>query len=228
MHETVLEWLGRQFLVLSAEARPGVDATVQTRDLFSAFADALAHHGLSLSDTVRSRLYGRDRATRDAASNVRAEILSGPARCATSSYIAPLRLQSAADVAMDLIALHPARGQTKQIRENDPPRTPCRYLTCGPLVILSGQTCTDPGLEAQVLGDILPRIATYLAEAGSGWDRVAEANCYLHESQSADHMRELYLRRASVIPPRFACHRVAGYSAPGKLVEIEITATRDV
>lgn len=226
MHETVLDWLGQEFIVLSAEAKPQESAANQTRALFSAFEATLERHGLSLADTVRSRLYGRDRTARDAASAVRTDVLSGPARCATSSYIAPARLQSNADIAMDLIALRPKPGQAKKIRENDPPRTPCRYLTCGPLIVLSGQTCTDPGLETQVIGDILPRISTYLGECGSDWKDVAEANCFLHESQSADHMRALYLRAAGLPPPRFACHRVAGYSAPGKLVEIEITALR--
>jgi enamine deaminase RidA (YjgF/YER057c/UK114 family) len=83
-------------------------------------------------------------------------------------------------------------------------------------------------LEAQVLGDILPRIGRYLGEAGSGWDRVAEANCFLHDNESSADMRALFLKAASCLPPRFACHRVSGYSAPGKLVEVEITATRRV
>jgi enamine deaminase RidA (YjgF/YER057c/UK114 family) len=226
MRESVLAWLGLEFVVLSAEAPVGEDPETGTRALFEAFRDALSRHGLGLEHAVRSRLYGRDRAARDAGSNVRMEILSGPARCATSSYIAPARLDDGANIAMDLIALRPGAGLEKAVRENNPPRTPCRYITCGPLMILSGQTCTDPTLEAQVLGDILPRIGRYLREAGSRWDRVAEANCFLHDSESTMDMRALFLKVASCLPARFACHRVSGYSAPGKLVEVEITATR--
>lgn len=226
MHESTVNWLGQEFIFLSAEARPAQDAAAETRALFDVFAKTLAGHGLGFEHTVRSRLYGRDRAARDAGSVVRLDVLSGPARCATSSYIAPDRLHGAAAIAMDLIALRPGPGFEKKIRENDPPRTPCRYLTCGPLMVLSGQTCTDPTLEAQVLGDILPRIGNYLTEAGSGWDRVAEVNCFLHESETAAHMRQLFADAVPVMPPRFACHRVSGYSAPGKLVEIEVTATR--
>jgi enamine deaminase RidA (YjgF/YER057c/UK114 family) len=226
MRESVLDWLGQEFMVLSAEAPAEGGPEKDTRALFAAFSDALSRHGLGLEHAVRSRLYGRDRAARDAGSNVRMEILSGPARCATSSYIAPARLNDGVNIAMDLMALRPGAELEKVVRENNPPRTPCRYITCGPLMILSGQTCTDPTLEAQVLGDILPRIGRYLREAGSGWDRVAEANCFLHESESAAHMRELFLKAASCLPPRFACHRVSGYSAPGKLIEVEVTATR--
>lgn len=226
MRESIVNWLGQEFVFLSAEAAPAADGDAGARGLFESFAAALAAHGLGLANTVRSRLYGRDRAARDAASDVRAEVLAGPARCATSSYIAPARLGPSASVAMDLIALRPGPGLDKRIRENDPPRTPCRYITCGPLMILSGQTCTVPTLEAQVLGDILPRIGGYLQEAGSGWDRVAEVNCFLHESETAARMRALFLQVAPTLPPTFSCHRVSGYSAPGKLVEVEVTASR--
>jgi enamine deaminase RidA (YjgF/YER057c/UK114 family) len=226
MHESTLHWLDQDLIVLSGVASPTGDAESQTRALFATFESALKCHGLSLADTVRSRLFGRDRATRDAGSIVRMDVLSGPARCATSSYIAPARFASAALTAMDLIALRPGPGLDKKIRENNPPRTPCRYLTCGPLMVLSGQTAVLPTLEEQVVGDILPRITQYLTEAGSGWDQVAEAKCYLHESQNAEQLRALFLKVAPTLPPRFACPVVAGYSAPGKLVEIEVTATR--
>lgn len=227
MQESTVNWLGEEFVFLSAEAPRGGDATTDTRALFADFERVLTGYGLSLADSLRSRLYGRDRAARDAASEVRSAVLAGPARCATSSYIAPDRLTAGARVAMDLIAGISNGGLVKTIRENDPPRTPCRYLTWGPLVVLSGQTCTDPTLEAQVLGDILPRITTYIHEAGSGWDRVAEANCFLHEDETPARMRELFVQHTGCLPPRFACHTVAGYSAPGKRVEIEITATRN-
>ncbi len=226
MQESTVNWLGQEFVFLSAEAPAGNDATAETQALFASFERVLAGHGLSLADSLRSRLYGRDRAARDAASVVRSAVMAGPARCATSSYIAPDRLTANTRVAMDLIAGRSDGELVKTLRENDPPRTPCRYLTWGSLVVLSGQTCTDPTLEAQVLGDILPRITTYLEEAGSGWDQVAEANCFLHQDETPKRMRELFIQHAGQLPPRFACHRVAGYSAPGKRVEIEITAIR--
>jgi enamine deaminase RidA (YjgF/YER057c/UK114 family) len=227
MQESTVNWLGQEFLFLSADAPVTGNAAKDTQALFASFERVLGRHGLSLADSLRSRLYGCDRAARDAASEVRSAVLAGPARCATSSYIAPDRLMAGTRVAMDLIAGRSGDKTVKAIRENDPPRTPCRYLTWGPLVVLSGQTCTDPTLEAQVLGDILPRITTYLNEAGSGWDRVAEANCFLHEEETPARMRELFIQHAGCLPPRFACHRVAGYSAPGKRVEIEISATRN-
>ncbi len=175
---------------------------------------------------MRSRLYGRDRAARDEGSGVRGKTLVGPARAATSSYIAPKRFASDGDIVMDLIALRRAPGVEKRIRENDPPRLPCRYLTCGKLVVFSGQTAVLPTLQEQVSGNILPRISEYLAEAGSGWGHVHDMTCYLHESCTADALRALIADHVPALPPRLDVRFVEGYSAEGKLVEIEVTALK--
>jgi enamine deaminase RidA (YjgF/YER057c/UK114 family) len=228
MRISVFNWLGQEFVALSAEAPISATARAGMETLFAAAELALIDHGLSLADTVRSRIFGCDRTARDDASDVRKEALSGPARAATSSYVAPALFASDARTAMDLIALRPGPGLTKVIRENDPPRLPCRYLTCGPLVVLSGQTVVLPTLEDQVTTDILPRITEYLNEAGSSWDQVALTSCYLHASQSPGHMRDLFTRMVPALPPRFEIQFVEGYSAEGKLVEVEVTALRDV
>ncbi len=228
MRESTFHWLGFEFVGLSGESDGRGDAAEQCRNLCSRFADALGRRGLDLSASVRSRLFAPDRASRDAASAVRVEVLSGPARCATSSYIAPRRFETGASVAMDLIAVVPRPGLSKRIRENDPVRTPCRWLTYGPLIVFSGQTAVLPGLETQVTTDILPRITDYLAEEDCGWEDVAEVNCYLHEDESPAFMRDLYLRFAPALPHKFACRPVAGYSAPGKRVEVEVTARKPV
>jgi enamine deaminase RidA (YjgF/YER057c/UK114 family) len=226
MRASVLNWHGFEFIELAAEATPGPTATAQAKELFARFEKTLKNHGLGLADTVRSRLFATDRTARDEASNVRAEVLSGPARAATSSYIAPKLIASAAHVAMDLIAVRRKPGMDKVIRENEPPRTPSRYLTCGSLLVLSGQTAVLPTLEIQVTTNILPRITEYLAEAKSGWDKVIQVSCYMHESQSVEAMRTLFRKMVPVEPPRFEVRFVEGYSAEGKLVEIEVTALR--
>lgn len=223
----VTNWLGMEFVELSAEAEPGAMARDQTDGLFKAFAEVLGGLGLSLDDSLRSRLFGRDRGARDEASDVRRQTLAGPARAATSSYIAPGVFASGAVVAMDLIARRPGSGLEKTIRENDPPRLPCRYLTCGPLIVFSGQTVVLPTLEVQLKTDILPRITEYLAEAGGSWEQVVQTTCYLHASQSPDHLRALFSEAVPVMPQRFEIRFVEGYSAEGKLVEVEVTALRD-
>ena len=226
MRVSVLNWLGFEFIELSAEAKAGPDAATQAKELFARFEQTLATHGLSMADTVRSRLFATDRAARDSASEVRVAKLAGPARAATSSYIAPKLFASNANVAMDLIALRPRPGMSKKIRENNPPRTPCRWLTVGPLIVFSGQTVVLPTLDIQVTTDILPRISQYLAEEKSDWSQVAQVSCYLHASQTAAHMREVFHKVVPNVPPRFEVRFVEGYSLEGKLVEVEVTALR--
>lgn len=226
MRVGITNWLGMEFIELSAEAQPAGSARQQAERLFTAFADTLTAHDLTLVDTLRSRIFGRSRIARDEASDVRKEWLAGPNRSATSSYIAPELFASNAMVSMDLIARRPGQGLDKVIRENDPPRLPCRYVTCGPLIVFSGQTAVLPGLEAQLKTNILPRITEYLAEAGSNWEQVIQTTCYLHASYSADHLRALFSESVSVMPQRFEVRFVEGYSAEGKLVEVEVTALR--
>lgn len=227
MRLTLTEWQDFAFVQLSAEAAPDGDPRTETESLFAEFSEALAAEDLSLANTVRSRIYGRDRSARDAASDVRRDALSGRARAATSSYIAPSRFASKASVAMDLIALRPAPGLDKVIRENDPPRLPCRYLTCGPLIVFSGQTAVLPGLETQLETDILPRLTAYLDEAGSTWKQVVRTVCYLHTSQSPKRLHEILDNQLPCLPQRLDVRFVDGYSAEGKLVEVEVTALRE-
>jgi enamine deaminase RidA (YjgF/YER057c/UK114 family) len=227
MRKVIRNVLGLEFVELSAEGPDRTDPGAAAAALFTDFAAVLESDGLSLADTVRSRLFGRDRAARDAASDVRRDMLSGPARAATSSYIAPALFASDASVAMDLIALRPGPGLEKAVRENDPPRLPCRYLTRGPLVVFSGQTAVLPSLDVQLRTDILPRITDYLAECGCGWDQVVHMSCYLHASQSADDLRTLIRETTGRLPQELAIHFVEGYSAEGKLVEVEVTAYRN-
>jgi enamine deaminase RidA (YjgF/YER057c/UK114 family) len=129
-------------------------------------------------------------------------------------------------LAMDLIALRPGPGLEKTVRENDPPRLPCRYLTRGPLIVFSGQTAVLPTLDDQLRTNILPRITEYLGECGCGWDQVVHASCYLHASQSPEELRSLIKESTGRLPPELAIHFVEGYSEQGKLVEVEITAHR--
>jgi enamine deaminase RidA (YjgF/YER057c/UK114 family) len=116
------------------------------------------------------------------------------------------------------------------INDFEPRRSspPICYVTLGPLMVISGMTVVLPTLEDQVTTDILPRITLYLAAAGSGWNRVAKVSCYLHRSQSPDEMCALFRRTVPEWPPLFEIVFVDGYSADGKLVEIEVTAEREV
>src|SRR5215475_4239621 len=120
-----------EFITVSGESRPGLPPDEAARDLFARFSTELNAHGLSLDDTVRTRLWGRDRAARDGGSGVRVQILSGKARSASSSYISPPHFDSAAAVAVDLWAMRGAAQKT--VKEYDPPIVPPRYIATSDL-----------------------------------------------------------------------------------------------
>ena len=224
MRKKIFSWLGMEFIALSCESRPDATATEEAGEIFRRCADDLRQAGLSLDNTVRTRLWGRDRKSRDLGSNVRVKTLSGRARSASSSFIAPGRFDSDGRVALDLLAMRPSRaGIEKALKEYDPPITPLRYLVYDSVVFLSGVTAVLPTLENQ-LADILPRIAGSLKDSGSSWDKAVKASFLLHRSQKLETLRELFKRHVGAQIPQMEYGFVDGYSAEGKLIEIEVTA----
>ena len=224
MRKIIFSWLGREFVELSGEAKPAENASEEAKELFDRFNAELNSHGLSLDHTVRSRLWGRDRESRDLGSKERVRILSGKARSASSSYITPGHFDSDAKIAVDLLALRPTQANlSKLIVEYDPPVVPIRFLVYDSVVVLSGVTTVLPTLDEQ-LNNILPRITSSLTDGGSSWDKVARASFYLHRSQTVEHLKALFARWVPAKIPTMEYCFVDGYSSPGKLCEVEVTA----
>jgi enamine deaminase RidA (YjgF/YER057c/UK114 family) len=225
MRKKIFSWLGREFIELSGEAKSASDATAEAQELFARINEELQSHGLSLDHTVRSRLWGRDRASRDLGSTERVRILSGKARSASSSYIAPGHFDSNAKVALDLLAMRPSAATAqKRVVEYDPPIVPIRFLVYDSVVVLSGVTTVLPTLGAQ-LDNIIPRITGSLADAGSSWDKVARVSFYLHRSQTIENLKALFASHVSAKIPHLEYCFVDGYSSEGKFCEVEVTAT---
>lgn len=225
MRKRIFSWLGKEFIELSGAATPAANATVEARELFSRFDRELNAHGLALDHTVRSRLWGCDRESRDLGSNERVKALSGKARSASSSYIAPDHFDSGAKVAVDLLAMKPSSASAeKRVVEYDPPIVPIRFLVWDSIVVLSGVTTVLPTLAEQ-FDNILPRITGSLKDGGSSWDKVAQVSFYLHRSQTVENVKALFARQVSAQVPRLEYVFVDGYSSVGKFCEVEVTAT---
>jgi enamine deaminase RidA (YjgF/YER057c/UK114 family) len=223
MRKTIFPWLGKEFVEVSGEGKPGKTASDQTREIFERFDQELRGSGLSLDNTVRTRLWGRDRSSRDQGSTERVKILSGKARSASSSFISPVHFDSEAQVAVDLLAMRPSRSDSqKYLKEYEPPITPLRYLVYDSVVFLSGVTAVLPALEDQ-MADILPRIEASLKDAATSWDRVVKVSFLLHRSQKFEALRELFQGQVKADIPRMDYFHVDGYSSEGKLIEIEVT-----
>lgn len=224
MRKKIFRWLGREFVALSCEGKAGSTAKEQTQDIFRRFEEELRLMELSLHNTVRTRLWGRDRQSRNLGSGERVVVLAGKARSASSSYIAPVHFDSDARAALDLLAMRPSRpGLEKTLKEYDPPLVPLRYLVYDTVVVLSGVTAVLPTLENQ-LADILPRIGGSLKDAGSSWDKVVKVSFFMHRSQTLSLLKDLFRQRVAVDIPQMEYGLVDGYSAEGKLIEIEVTA----
>lgn len=224
MRKKIFNWLGREFIALSGEGKRELAAAEQAREIFRRFDEELRREGLSLDHTVRSRLWGRDRESRDLGSRERVKALSGKARSASSSYIAPGHFDSEARLALDLLAMRPSRpGLEKRLEEYEPPIVPLRYLVYDSIVFLSGVTAVLPNLADQ-MADILPRILGSLKDAGTSWEKVVKVSFFLHRSQEREKLNELFRKTVQAEIPQMEYGFVDGYSAEGKLIEIEVTA----
>ena len=120
-----------------------------------------------------------------------------------------------------------SQGLEKTLVEYDPPITPLRYLTYDSVVFLSGVTAVLPTLGDQ-LSDILPRISSSLTNAGSSWENAVMVSFYLHQSQRLETLKELFKKTVKPEIPQMEYAFVDGYSAEGKLIEIEVTAQKSV
>ena len=224
MRKRIFQWLGKEFIALSCEGKQRGTAAEEAREIFLRLDEELRGQGLSLDHTVRTRLWARDRESRNQASNERFKLLSGKARSVSSSYITPDRFDSDARVAMDLLAMRPEQpGSEKVLVEYDPPIVPLRYLTYESMVFLSGVTVVLPELANQ-LSDILPRITGSLADAGGSWDQVVKVSSFLHRSQELANYKILFAKDVKAEIPLTEYAFVDGYSSEGKLVEVEVTA----
>jgi enamine deaminase RidA (YjgF/YER057c/UK114 family) len=225
MRKRIFTWLGKEFIELSGEAKAAANATIETQELFQRIDQELKAHGLSLDNTVRSRLWGRDCQSRDLGSTERVKILSGKARSASSSYIAPGHFDSSAKVALDLLAMRPSQtSAAKRIVEYEPAIAPIRFLVYDSVVVLSGVTTVLPTLAEQ-FDNIFPRIAGSLKDAGSSWEKVARVSFYLHRSQTLENLKTLFARHVTAKIPQMEYCFVDGYSSEGKFCEVEVTAT---
>jgi len=225
MRKRIFTWLGKEFIELSGEAKAAANATIEAQELFQRIDQELKAHGLSLDNTVRSRLWGRDRQSRDLGSTERVKILSGKARSASSSYIAPGHFDSSAKVALDLLAMRPSQtSAAKRIVEYEPVIAPIRFLVYDSVVVLSGVTTVLPTLAEQ-FDNIFPRIAGSLEDAGSSWEKAARVSFYLHRSQTLENLKTLFARHVTARVPQLEYCFVDGYSSEGKFCEVEVTAT---
>ena len=225
MKKRIFSWLGGEFIELSGEARPATSIEEETVSLFQSFEQELKAHGLSLENTVRTRLWGRDREARNLGTATRSKILTGSAKAASSSYVSTKRFDSDARIAVDLLAMRPSRADAERRPvEFQPPRNYLRYLRQDSYVFLSGYTSATGTLETQV-PEVIKAVTAGLMVAGSVWDKLVKMSLFLHGSQKLETLREL-LKKGPTLPANCQVEFgfVDGYAGDKSLLEVEATA----
>jgi enamine deaminase RidA (YjgF/YER057c/UK114 family) len=225
VQKKILSWLGGEFIELSGEARPGTSIEEETVSLFRSFEQELKTHGLSLHNTVRTRLWGRDREARNLGTAARSKILTGSAKAASSSYVSTSRFDSDARIALNLLATRPLRADAERRPvEFQPPRNYLCYLRHDSFVFLSGYTSAAETLQDQV-SEIVKAVAGGLMVAGSMWDELVKVSLFLHRSQKLETLKEL-LARGPALPANCQIEFgfVDGYAGDKSLLEVEASA----
>jgi enamine deaminase RidA (YjgF/YER057c/UK114 family) len=227
MRKRLFNWQGQRFVYLHIEGEAGLPPARQAQGLFARAGAELATLGLALErNTVRTRMFGRTVAARTIGSEARAAALTGNARAAGSSYISPAHFDSAAEVGLDLFAMAAPAGAVRTVTEHAPVQSFIRHLAWGPLVFLAGMTCEQHPTLRRQYEDVLARARELLHESGCDWHDVVRVSFFLHKDEDPDALLAGVAACAPVPLEHAEIEFVEGYSRPGKLIEIEITARR--
>lgn len=235
MRKKIIQWLGREFVALSCEGNLGTTATEEMQHVYSRFEEELRGLGLSLENTVRTRLWARDQESRHQASDVRFKVLSDKARASSTSFISNAYFNSEARVGMDLLAMRPSKpGLAKKVVEYDPLKRPCRYVIYDSLVFLTGEeaeTALQPPNLAGQLNNILSVLGDSLVHAGTSWGHVVKISSFLQRAQKTETLKGLFEKNLKEKISQMEYVSVDGFAiqegVPGGgegILEVEVTA----
>ena len=227
METRIFSWLGREFVEISGEARAGASVEAATAELFQKFANALTPLGLSLDNTVRIRVFGRDRQARTDATAARSKILSGNRRAASSSFISQEWFDSNGAAGLELLAMRPLNSAaTRKPADFEPARNYLCYLRYDSVVFYSGYTSAAETLEDQV-SEILKAIAGARAISGAltqDFRRTGRLSVFLQRTQNLGVVKDLLAKETWVDMANVEFTFVDGFAGEKYLLEIEATA----
>ena len=224
MEPKLFSWLGREFVEICGEAPAGVSVESATAELFQRFANVLTPLGLSLDNTVRIRVFGRDRQARTDATLARSKILSGSRRSASSSFISQEWFDSAGAAGLELLAMRPLSSSAQRHPVDfEPPRNYLRYLDYDSLLFFSGFTSEAATLEQQV-SEVLTTLDGAFAKAKTDWSKVVKLSLLLQRGANIDSVKRILAQANRLSVPAIEFTFVDGFAAEKYLVEIEATA----
>lgn len=224
MKVKLFNWLGRDFIEIAAEGKPVLSADIATAQLLEKFDMELHTYGLSLDDTVRIRVWGRDRDARALATAARSKILTGQRKAASSSFISQQWFDSDASAGLELLAMKPMNsGADRRPVEFEPARNYLCYLRYDAVLFFSGFT-SDAATLAEQVPDVIRALSNAFAVAGTGWSKVVKLSVFLQRSQKVDTVMDLLAKGPRPNVPEVEFIYVDGFAGEKYLVEIEATA----
>jgi len=220
-------WLGRDFVEISAAGQSGLAADSATEQLFQRFEAELKSRGLSLENTVRIRVWGRDKDARTLATAARSKILTGLRKAASSSFISQQWFDSDANAGLELLCMKPAASAAeRRPAEFEPPRNYLCYLRYDSVVFYSGYTSSADTVEEQV-AEILKTITGARAISGAltqDFKKTGRLSVFLHRSQKLGLVQELLAKESWIDLANVEFQLVDGFAGEKYLLEIEATA----
>jgi len=224
METKLFAWLGREFVEISGEGRSGASVETATTELFQKCADTLSPFGLSLDNTVRIRVFARDRQARTDATMVRSMILSGSRRAASSSFISQDWFDSAGSGGLELLAMKPLSSNAQRHPfDLEPPRNFLRYLEYDSVLFFSGFTSEAATLEQQVR-EVLTTLDDTFGKAKTDWSKVVKLSLILQRGSNIHAVKRILAQANRLSVPEIEFTFVDGFAGAKYLVEIEATA----
>ena len=224
MKSRMFSWLGREFVEICGEAHGGASVESATAELFQKFANALTPLGLSLDNTVRIRVFGRDRQARTDATLARSKILSGSRRAASSSFISQRWFDSTGAAGLELLAMRPLNSAAvRKPVDFESPRNYLRYLEYDSVIFFSGFTSDAATLEQQV-SEVLTTLDGAFATAKTDWSKVVKLSLLLQRGSNIESVKRILAQADRLVVPEIEFTFVDGFAGEKYLIEIEATA----
>jgi enamine deaminase RidA (YjgF/YER057c/UK114 family) len=224
MKTKIFNWLGREFVEIVGEGKSGAAPDGAANELFQQFEAELKSHGLSLDNTARIRVWGRDRDARTLATASRSKILTGNRRAASASFISREWFDSEATAGLELLAMRPiGPGADRRPVDFEPARNYLCYLRYDSVLFYSGYTSDAATLEEQV-PDVLRTLTNAFAVSGASWSKVVKLSILLDRTQKLQTLRELLAQGQQSNVSEVEISFVDGFAGEKYLIEIEATA----
>ena len=224
MKTKLFSWLGREFVEIIGEGKAGAPPDRSANELFQQFEAELKSHALSLDNTARIRVWGRDKDARTLATAARSKILTGNRKAASSSFISREWFDSDATAGLELLAMRSiSSGAERRPVDFEPARNYLCYLRYDSVLFYSGFTSDAATLEEQV-PDILRTLANAFAVSGASWNKVVKLSILLDRTQKLEVLRNLLAQGPQMDVPEVEVSFVDGFASEKYLLEIEATA----